>query len=81
CEVVAVESDGLLLGYAYEFGGPDKLATVFDDDREESHEGLYDFTITSGGDILSESIPEPSTLLGLMAIGGLVAATKRKSQK
>ncbi|NET43717.1 NF038130 family PEP-CTERM protein [Okeania sp. SIO2B3] len=80
-EVVAVERDGLLLGYVYKFGGPDELATVFDDDPEGSHEGLYNFTITSGGGILSESIPEPSTLLGLMAVGGLVAATKRKSQK
>jgi hypothetical protein len=80
-EVVAVERDGLLLGYAYEFGGPDKLAKVFDDDSEGSHQGLYDFTITSGGGILSEDVPEPSTVLGLMAIGGLVAATKRKSQK
>ncbi|WP_371357577.1 PEP-CTERM sorting domain-containing protein, partial [Hydrocoleum sp. CS-953] len=71
----------MLLGYAYEFGGPDELATVYDDDKEGSHQGLYDFTITSGGDILAEDVPEPSTVLGLVAIGGLVAATKRKSAK
>ncbi|NEP05972.1 MAG: PEP-CTERM sorting domain-containing protein, partial [Okeania sp. SIO4D6] len=48
---------------------------------EGSHEGLYNFEITSAGGILSESVPEPSSLLGLMTIGGLVAATKHKSQK
>ncbi|NET27202.1 NF038130 family PEP-CTERM protein [Okeania sp. SIO1I7] len=80
-EVVAVEVDNVFQGYYYKFGVADELATVFDDDSEGSHEGLYNFTITSGGGILSESIPEPSTLLGLMAVGGLVAVTKRKSQK
>ncbi|NEP08331.1 MAG: PEP-CTERM sorting domain-containing protein, partial [Okeania sp. SIO4D6] len=40
---------------------------------EGSHEGLYNFEITSAGGILSESVPEPSSLLGLMTIGGLVA--------
>ncbi|NEO53988.1 MAG: PEP-CTERM sorting domain-containing protein [Okeania sp. SIO3B5] len=69
--------------FLYKIGGPDRLATVFDDDSERSHEGLYDFEIKpgSGSGILGESIPEPSTVLGLMAIGGLLAATKRKSQK
>lgn len=79
-EVVVAEVDGAEY-ILYKFGGPDELATVFDDDSEGSHEGLYNFKITLAGDVLSESVPEPSTLLGLMAIGGLVAATKRKSQK
>ncbi len=49
-----------------------------------SHNGNYEVSINKedfGGGVLSEDIPEPSTVLGLMAIGGLFAATKRKSKK
>ncbi len=62
--------------FLYKIGGPDRLG-AFDDDAEGSFEGLYDFEIKA----IAADVPEPSTVLGLMAIGGLVAATKRKSQK
>ncbi|NEP90764.1 MAG: PEP-CTERM sorting domain-containing protein [Okeania sp. SIO2C2] len=46
-----------------------------------SFSGNYEVVIEGGGGILSEDVPEPSTILGLMAIGGLAAATKRRSAK
>ncbi|NER03349.1 MAG: PEP-CTERM sorting domain-containing protein [Okeania sp. SIO3C4] len=52
-----------------------------DDDEAGSFSGNYEVVIEGGGGILSEDVPEPSTILGLMAIGGLVAATKRNSVK
>ena len=41
-------------------------------DEQSSHSGIHAFTY---------KIPEPSAVLGLMAIGGMVAATKRRAQK
>lgn len=43
---------------------------VNNQDQQGSHGGLYTF-----------QIPEPSAVLGIIAIGALVAATKRKAQK
>ena len=43
-----------------------------------SHNGNYQVTIAG---VPTVQVPEPSTLLGLMAVGGLFAASKRKSAK
>ena len=43
---------------------------VRDVDEQGSHDGIYTF-----------QIPEPSAVLGIIAIGGMVAATKRRAQK
>ncbi|MFB2970668.1 NF038130 family PEP-CTERM protein [Aerosakkonema sp. BLCC-F183] len=40
-----------------------------------SHNGNYEVSLQG------VKVPEPSTMLGLMAVGGLLAASKRKSQK
>lgn len=82
-EVVKVtigEGDDAVTQLFYGLGQAD-ASGVYEEGDGVSHSGLYNFNIVEGGGVLSEDIPEPSTLLGLMAIGGLVAATKRKSQK
>ncbi|NEO27941.1 MAG: PEP-CTERM sorting domain-containing protein, partial [Kamptonema sp. SIO4C4] len=60
--------------YAYSFSAED---TGFVDDDGSSHSGRY--TISLKGTPESESVPEPSVLLGLAAFGGLFAASKRKN--
>ena len=55
----------------YAFGDPID-SRVNNGDEQSSHSGIYTFTY---------KIPEPSAVLGLMAIGGMVAATKRRAQK
>ncbi|MDY7004526.1 MAG: NF038130 family PEP-CTERM protein [Cyanobacteriota bacterium] len=82
-EVVKVtigEGDDAVTELFYGLGQAD-ASGVYEEGDGVSHSGLYNFNIVEGGGVLSEDVPEPSTLLGLMAIGGLVAATKRKSQK
>lgn len=44
-----------------------------------SHSGNYEVSLK--GVIPPASVPEPSTMLGLMAVGGMVAASKRKAKK
>ncbi|MBD1893342.1 NF038130 family PEP-CTERM protein [Coleofasciculus sp. FACHB-129] len=44
-----------------------------------SHSGNYEVSLK--GVIPPASVPEPSTMLGLMAVGGMVAASKRKANK
>lgn len=44
-----------------------------------SHSGNYEVSLR--GVIPPASVPEPSTMLGLMAVGGMVAASKRKAKK
>ncbi len=81
-EVFAYDIDGVT-GYGWSYEATKSGLTAADDSF--SHNGNYEVTIEGlAGDYLSEppaDAPEPSTVLGLMAIGGLVAATKRKSQK
>jgi PEP-CTERM motif len=67
------------VSYAFGFNATDSGAiagnrNVINDST--SHTGIYTWTKDYG----AETVPEPSTILGLMAIGGLVAA-KRKSLK
>ncbi len=61
------------------FGWSDSAtATGLADDDGFSFNGNYEVVIAGEP---TAATPEPSTVLGLMAIGGLVAATKRKSAK
>lgn len=81
-EVVMLEYDGGTdIFYAF---GDAEASGVHNNDTEKSHSGIYSFQTEVGGGISPEKperVPEPSTMLGLMAIGGLFAASKRNSQK
>jgi hypothetical protein len=74
-EVVKVEYDGEV-NYLWSFEAVASGLTAADDGT--SHNGLYKVTVP-GSEMAS--VPEPSTMLGLMAVGGLFAASKRKSAK
>lgn len=67
-------------GYLYSFFATDSGLVEIGDGL--SHTGNYEVSIAG---VISpedpEKVPEPSTMLGLMAIGGLFAASKRNSQK
>lgn len=62
--------------YAYSFDAVDSGFVAKDDNK--SYSGIYSW---SHPGVPVASVPEPSTMLGLMAVGGLVAASKRKSSK
>jgi hypothetical protein len=75
-EVVKVTLNGVT-DYYYSFAQPtDSGQTSLDGTK--SHEGNYEFFIEDPKE--GESVPEPATLLGLLAVGGVFAASKRKSQ-
>jgi len=73
-EVVKVTHNGRTT-YAYTFSAA--RSTLSSNDGTRSHTGVYDpqFTLDDPVDV-----PEPSILLGLIGVGGLVVA-KRQSQK
>lgn len=71
-EVVKYTYDGKT-DYLYSFFATDSKLVAADDGK--SHTGNYEVSFQGA------KVPEPSTMLGLMAVGGLFAATKRKSQK
>lgn len=62
--------------YAYSFDAEQSGFVAKDDGM--SYSGIYSWS-QAGTPVAS--VPEPSTMLGLMAVGGLVAASKRKSSK
>jgi len=68
-EVVKYTYNGVT-DYLYSFNATNSGLVAADDGR--SHNGNYEVTI---------AVPEPSSVLGLMVVGGLFAASKRKSQK
>jgi hypothetical protein len=74
-EIAKVTIDGEV-HYAYSFDAEDSGFVAKDDGM--SYSGIYSW---SKAGVPVASVPEPSTMLGLMAIGGLVAASKRKSNK
>ncbi len=77
-EMAKVTIDGVV-NYAYSFSATD---TGYDHADGSSHSGLYSWTL-AGEPIQSaaiQSVPEPSTMLGLMAVGGLVTLSQRKSR-
>ncbi|NES03843.1 MAG: PEP-CTERM sorting domain-containing protein [Okeania sp. SIO2F4] len=79
-EIFAYEVNGVI-GYGWSDSAT--ASGLADSDAAGSFSGNYEVYIDGiTGEVLPEppaATPEPSTLLGLMAIGGLVAATKRKS--
>lgn len=74
-EIAKVTIDGAV-HYAYSFAATHTGYTASDG---FSHNGLYTWTLD--GEPSVADVPEPSTMLGLMAVGGLFAAAKRKSAK
>ncbi len=70
-EVVKYEYDNVI-DYAFGFTATDSGLVAADDGK--SHTGNYEVSITV-------STPEPSSMLALMAVGGVLLATKKKSEK
>jgi hypothetical protein len=72
----ASEAIGADDGVMYSFAATD--SDVVSADGDTSFSAGYDpGTITVPGD--SEDVPEPASVLGLVALGGLAVASKRKS--
>ncbi len=61
--------------YKYAFGAADSESGVRDNDTVGSHDGLYSFNVEVPGGV---TVPEPASVLGLMAVGSLIASRKRK---
>lgn len=74
-EVLRYEYDGVV-DYLWSFSATATGLTEFTDGT--SHNGLYKVHIASNE---VPSVPEPSTMLGLVAVGGLFAASSSKSRK
>lgn len=72
-EIAKVTIDGQVR-YAYSFEAEDSGFTAKDDGM--SYSGIY-----SWNDPGMVSVPEASTILGLIAVAGLIVASKRKSRK
>ena len=68
-EVVKYEYDGII-DYAFGFTATDSGLIAGDDGK--SHNGNYEIKV---------STPEPSSMLALMAVGGVLLTTKKKSEK
>lgn len=73
-EVVKYEYDGII-NYAFGFEATKSGLIAADDNK--SHSGNYQVSIEG----LIVSTPEPSSMLALMAVGGVLVATKKKSEK
>ncbi len=58
------------------------FTVTFGDDEGEIPVGTYDLTIESLEEVTArvETVPEPATMLGLLAVGGLGFGLKRKKQ-
>ncbi|MGK7929222.1 MAG: NF038130 family PEP-CTERM protein [Spirulina sp.] len=66
--------------YVYGFSAEQTGVVAGDDGK--SHSGRYTVTLLGAGTPETpEGVPEPSIVLGLMTVGGLLAASKRKSEK
>jgi hypothetical protein len=77
-EVVKVTYDGKTdFFYMFDNPGPTSSGQAFEGDGE-SHTGNYEFEIPGQS---SGKVPEPSAVLGLLATGGLLVASKRRSAK
>ncbi|WP_434222117.1 NF038130 family PEP-CTERM protein [Limnospira platensis CENA597] len=74
-EILRYEYNGVV-DYLWSFSATATGLTEYTDGT--SHNGLYKVYIPTGN---VPSVPEPSTMLGLMAVGGLFAASSRKSRK
>lgn len=76
-EVVKVNYNGQT---SFQYGFSATPSGVVEISDGVSHDGNYTLSQVYSVDE-PEGVPEPSTILGLMAIGGLVAASKRKSEQ
>jgi len=73
-EVVKYEYDGMI-DYAFGFEATQSGLIAADDNK--SHNGNYQVSIKG----VVVSTPEPSSMLALMAVGGVLFASKKKSEK
>ena len=70
------------VNYAFAFAATDSGAIAGNRNAANdstSHTGIY--TWTKNYDQPNKSVPEPSTILGLVAVGGLIAAKRKAQQK
>ncbi|WP_413163960.1 NF038130 family PEP-CTERM protein [Capilliphycus salinus ALCB114379] len=65
--------------YVYGFNATNSGFVALDDVAGKSYSGVYAWS--KAGQPPVAAVPEPSTMLGLMAVGGLFAAAKRKANK
>jgi hypothetical protein len=70
-EVVKYEYDGII---DYAFGFEATKSGLIEASDGKSHNGNYEV-------LIAVSTPEPSSMLALMAVGGVLLATKKKSEK
>lgn len=63
-------------GFLYSHSAKNSKLTAADDGR--SHSGNYEVSLAG---VAPAAVPEPSTMLGLMAVGGLFGLAKRNSSK
>jgi len=75
-KVTVGEGDNALTKFLYKTGQADEQTGYTEKTDNISHSGLYRFSLAIN-DVAS--VPEPSTIFGLMALGGLFAASKRKN--
>ncbi|WRH67909.1 MAG: NF038130 family PEP-CTERM protein [Planktothrix sp. GU0601_MAG3] len=73
-EIVKVELDGVS-EYVYSFNAENSGFVAKDDGK--SYSGIYSWSKAG----TPAAVPEPSTILGLMAVGGLFGAAKRNANK
>lgn len=71
------------VSYAYSFSAEETgvLAVDAADNDTSSHTGRYTWTTQGSVEPASAKVPEPSAILGLTALSGLLAFTKRKTQQ
>ncbi|MBD2482953.1 NF038130 family PEP-CTERM protein [Planktothrix sp. FACHB-1365] len=76
-KVTVGEGDNAVTKFLYKTGQADEQTGYTEASDNVSHSGLYRFSLAIPNDVAS--VPEPSAMFGLMALGGLFAASKRKN--
>ncbi|MBE9143922.1 NF038130 family PEP-CTERM protein [Planktothrix mougeotii] len=76
-KVTIGEGDNALTKFLYKTGQADEQTGYTEKTDNVSHSGLYRFGLAIPNDVAS--VPEPSAMFGLIALGGLFAASKRKN--
>lgn len=75
-EIVKVELNGVS-EYVYSFNAENSGFVALDDVAGKSYSGVYSWSKAG----TPAAVPEPSTILGLIAVGGLFGAAKRNANK
>lgn len=75
-EITKVELNGVS-EYVYSFNAENSGFVALDDVAGKSYSGVYSWSKAG----TPAAVPEPSTILGLMAVGGLFGAAKRNANK